>query len=225
MAGQRVHRRQSESEGALDMKTDRRELLKILGASPILGVASAVPAAAQATVQTGPPHVHPAPASIPTKGPFKPVSFSAKEFHTMQVLADIIIPADAQSGSASQAGVAEYIDEVVSDPERKDKGRLMAQVHGGIAWLNLESKRRFNVAEFTACKPDQQKQIVDLIAYPAKAAPEHSQAVAFFNRFRDLTASGFYTSKIGIKDLQFKGNQILSHWDGCPPEVLAKLGL
>jgi len=200
------------------MKTDRRELLKILSATPIL----AMPAAVEA--QTPPLHVHPAPAAIASKGPFKPVSFSAKEFHAIQVLADIIIPADEHSGSASQAGVAEYIDEVVSDPERKDKGRLMAQIHGGIAWLNLEAKRRFNVADFTACKPDQQKQIVDLIAYPAKAAPEHSQAVAFFNRFRDLTASGFYTSKIGIKDLQFKGNQILSHWDGCPPEVLAKLG-
>jgi gluconate 2-dehydrogenase gamma chain len=200
----------------MNMKTGRRELLKILGATPIL----AVPAAAQ----TPPLHVHPPPAAIPTKGPAKPISFSAKEFQTIRVLADIIIPADAQSGSASQAGVAEYIDEVVSDPERKDKGRLLAQIHGGIAWLNLAAKRRFKT-DFTACKPDEQKQIVDLIAYPKKAAPEHSQAVAFFNRFRDLTASGFYTSKIGIKDLQFKGNQIVSHWDGCPPEVLAKLGL
>jgi hypothetical protein len=201
------------------MKTDRRELLKILGATPMLGIAAAVPAAAQSQA-----YEHPSPASLASKGPFKPVSFSAKEYRTIQVLADLIIPADDKSGNATQAGVPEYIDEVASDPERKDRGRLAAQIHGGIAWLNLEAKRRFH-SDFATCKPDQQKLIVDLIAYPAKAAPEHSQAVAFFNRFRDLTASGFYTSKIGIKDLQFKGNQMVSHWDGCPPEVLAKLGL
>ena len=193
------------------MKTDRRELLKILGATPLLAGAQTKPVQEQAKVPEKPG------AALPMS---KPKSFSAKEYRTIQVLSDLVIPADDKSGSASQAGVPEYIDEVVTDK----KGRLESQMHGGIAWLNLEAKRRFN-SDFAACKPDQQKQILDLIAYPKKAAPEHSQAVAFFNRFRDLVASGFYTSKIGIKDLQFKGNTVVSHWDGCPTEVLAKLGL
>lgn len=210
------------------MKTDRRELFKILGVAapallPVLDYAQ--------EGQTKPSADKPVQemAKMPSK-PGSPLpikrspAFTPQEWRTMHVLSDLIIPADERSGSATQAGVPEYIDEVISDKERKDKGRLEAQLHGGIAWLNLEAKRRFR-KDFPSSSVAQQKEILDLIAYPAKALPEHSQAVAFFSRFRDLCASGFYTSKIGIDDLQFKGNKVLSHWDGCPPEVLAKLGL
>ena len=192
------------------MKTDRRELLKVLAAAPALASAQAAKPAASAA-----------------KSPaYKPKAFTAKEWKTIQVLSDMIIPADERSGSATQAGVPEYIDEVTMD--RRTRGgvenRFEAQLRGGLAWLDAEARRRFE-HDFAVCTPVQQKEIVELIAWPKKAAPEHARAVAFFNRFRDLVAGGFYTSKIGIDDLGYKGNKFVNHWDGCPPEVLAKLGL
>jgi gluconate 2-dehydrogenase gamma chain len=187
------------------MKTDRRELLKVLAATPVLASAQGV--------------------KVPVSS-YKPQAFTANEWKTIQVLSDIIIPADERSGSATQAGVPEYIDEVTMD--RRVHGgvenRFEAQLRGGLAWLDAEARRRFE-RDFAACQPAQQKEIVELIAWPRKAAPEYARQVAFFNRFRDMVASGFYTSKIGIDDLGYKGNKFVNHWDGCPPEVLAKLGL
>ncbi len=202
------------------MKTDRRQLLKVLGATPVLALA-----------QTPAPHNHMTmpthdTTAKPAAGPYHPKSFSAQEWRTVRVLSDLVIPADDKSGSATQAGVPEYIDEVVTDRHNHGgvESRFEAEIKGGLAWLDAEARRRFQ-HDFADCKADQQREILDLIAWPKRAAKEHSQGVAFFNRFRDLAASGFYTSKIGIADLQFKGNTALDHWDGCPSEVLAKLGL
>ena len=210
------------------MKTDRRQLLKVLGATPALVLAQS-PVAPPPQIPGTPDHrtmpTHDAVAKT-ASGPYHPKSFSAKEWRTVRVLSDLVIPADEKSGSATQAGVPEYIDEVMTDRHNRGgvESRFEAQIKGGLGWLDAQARSRFH-ADFADCKPDQQRTIVDLIAWPKKAAPEHSQAVAFFNRFRDLVASGFYTSKICIADLQFKGNTALDHWDGCPPEVLAKLGL
>lgn len=186
------------------MKTNRRDLLKIIGAAPVAAVAAQTPA----------------PAQKPPVLVFKPKVFTAHEFRTVRVLANLIIPTDERSGNAAQAGVPEYIDEVLDDR----KGRMESQIRGGLVWLDHEANQRFQ-HDFADCAADQQKEILNLIAYPKNAAPEYSQAVAFFSRFRDLTASGFYTSKIGIADLRFMGNTAVDHWDGCPPEVLKKLGL
>ena len=184
------------------MKTNRRQVLKVLGAAPVAAVAAQKSAAP------------------PASPVYKPKTLTAQEFRTARVLVDLILPADGRSGSASQAGVPEYIDEVLADR----KGRLETQVKGGLAWLDREANRRFGT-DFARSKAAQQKEILDLIAYPKKAAAEHSHAVAFFNRFRDLTAGGFFSSKIGIADLRYLGNTAVDHWDGCPPEALKKLGV
>jgi gluconate 2-dehydrogenase gamma chain len=184
------------------MKTNRRQILKVLGAAPMA-------AAAQKSA---------APPAAPS---YKPKALTAQEFRTARVLADLILPADERSGSASQAGVPEYIDEVLAD---RKGGNLATQIKGGLAWLDREANRRFG-ADFARSKAAQQREILDLVAYPKKAAPEYSHAVAFFNRFRDLTSSGFYSSKIGIADLGYLGNTAVDHWDGCPPEALKKLGI
>ena len=186
-------------------KTDRRQLFKILGAAPL---------AAAAMAQEKPAASAPAPAA------YKPKVLSAHEYRTTRILADLIIPADGRSGNASQAGVPEFIDGVIA----VRGGRLQSQIRGGLVWLDREATHRFQ-KEFADCTADQQKQILDLIAYPAKAAAEHSQAVTFFNRFRDLCAGGFYTSKMGIKDLGYVGNTAVGEWNGCPDEALKKLGL
>jgi len=151
---------------------------------------------------------------ILAKGPF----FNAHEMATITILCDIIIPKDEVSGSASEAGVPDFIDFIV-----RDMPSHQVPVQGGLRWLDLQCFKRYEKA-FKDCTPAQQIELVDQIAYPEKAKPEMSQGVQFFNLMRNLTASGFYTSAIGIKDIGYAGNQP-NQWNGVPPEVLAQYKL
>jgi gluconate 2-dehydrogenase gamma chain len=144
--------------------------------------------------------------------------FTPHEMATITILADIIIPKDEVSGSASDAGVPDFIEFIVKDmPQHKTPMR------GGLRWLDLESSKRFQKA-FKDCSAQQQIAIVDDIAYPEKAKPEMKQGVAFFNLMRNLTSTGFYTSEIGVKDLGYMGNKP-NQWNGVPDEVLKQYGL
>ncbi|MEY4384570.1 MAG: hypothetical protein RI995_2112 [Bacteroidota bacterium] len=146
------------------------------------------------------------------------VFLNAHELKTITILSDIIFPADAKSGSASQAGTTEFIEFIV-----KDKPELKTPVRGGLGWLDAESKKRFGKV-FTDITAKQRIEIVDDIAYPEKAKPELSQGVSFFNLMRNLTATGFFTSKIGIEFLGYQGNRP-NEWDGVPADVLKQYGL
>lgn len=143
--------------------------------------------------------------------------FTASELATIKILADIIIPADAKSGSASDAGVPAFIEFIV-----KDMPQHQVPMRGGLKWLDLESNKRFKKA-FTLLTPAQRIEIVDDIAYPEKAKPVYSQGVAFFNLMRNMTASGFYTTRIGIDDIGYVGNTP-NMWSGPPEEVLKQYG-
>ena len=137
----------------------------------------------------------------------------------MRVLADLVIPKDERSGSATEAGVPEYMDFMMTD---RPDGQV--PMRGGLAWLDNEVYERLGKT-FVAATPQEQTTILDEIAWPKKAKPEMSQGVAFFNMFRDMTASGFWTSKMGITDLNYQGNTFVAEWKGCPPEALQKLGV
>jgi len=144
--------------------------------------------------------------------------FTPHEMATITVLADIIIPKDEVSGSASEAGVPDFIEFIVKDmPQHKTPMR------GGLRWLDLESSKRFQKA-FKDCSAQQQIAVVDDIAYPEKAKPEMKQGVAFFNLIRNLTCTGFYTSEMGVKDLGYMGNKP-NQWNGVPDDVLKQYGL
>jgi hypothetical protein len=144
--------------------------------------------------------------------------FDEHEMKTITVLANIIIPADKVSGSASDAEVPAFIEFIVKDlPEHK------VPMRGGLKWLDLHCLKVYQKA-FADCSADHQLELVNQIAYPDKAAPEMRQGVVFFNRMRNLTASGFYTSKIGIKDLGYVGNAP-NVWEGVPADVLKQYGL
>jgi hypothetical protein len=97
-------------------------------------------------------------------------------------------------------------------------------IRGGLGWLDNETRRRFQ-KRFIDATDAQRRQVLDDIAYPRNAKPEMSYGVTFFNRFRDMTASGFYSSSIGWKDLQYIGNVANPRYDGCPPAALDKLGV
>lgn len=154
--------------------------------------------------------------------PGSPKFFTAYEWRTLRMLVDYIIPADAKSGSATDAKVPEYIDFLLSDPDTTEGNRVA--IRGGLAWLDSESRSRYGKT-FTKSSDAQRRRILDDIAFPKKAPPSLSHGVAFFNHIRDLTAGGFFSSKIGWEDLEYKGNKFVPVWDGCPPEANAKLGV
>lgn len=145
--------------------------------------------------------------------------FTAHEWETVRVLVDLIIPRDERSGSATDAGVPEFMDFFI---DAYPSMRL--PIRGGLAWLDAESRTRF-AKPFVEAAEAERTAILDDIAWPARARPEMSQGVAFFNRFRDFTSSGFWSTRMGVDDLRFMGNRGMATWDGCPPEALAKLGV
>jgi len=205
-------------EGEKKKRRQRRALLKAL---------TAVPAAALVSISpTEGAKPGPLPAGAPTASSSAAAAvlqhkvLSDHEWKTISILSDLLIPADERSGSATQAGVPKFIDDWL-DMEREN---LLPEIRGGLTWLDIECNRLFN-HDFADCSETLQKQILDRIAYPAKAAPQDASALAFFNHLRDLVVSGFFSSKMGVKDLPYLGNTMVADWQGCPPEVLAKLGL
>jgi gluconate 2-dehydrogenase gamma chain len=139
--------------------------------------------------------------------------FTPEEMATITILGDIIIPKDAVSGSASDAKVPDFIDFIV-----RDMPGHQLPMRGGLRWLDMQCLTRYEKA-FKDCSQQQQIEIVDMIAYPNKAKPEMSQGVAFFKLMRNLTATGFYTSEIGVKDIGYAGNTP-TQWNGVPNDVL-----
>ncbi len=163
-----------------------------------------------------------APAAGPKAAGFKPKFFTAREYAMVRVLVDLIIPKDARSGSATDAGVPDYIDYQMSVAETDDASRVA--MHGGLAWLNTESRARFRKS-YASLSADQRRQILDDIAWPDRAKPEFSHGTAFFSRFRDLVGAGFFSSAVGWRDLRYEGNVFNPNWQGCPESAMKKLGV
>ncbi|MBA3674305.1 MAG: gluconate 2-dehydrogenase subunit 3 family protein [Chitinophagaceae bacterium] len=144
--------------------------------------------------------------------------FTTHEMATITILADIIIPKDDVSGSASDAKVPAFIEFIV-----KDMPKHQVPMQGGLRWLDLQCLTRYQKS-FAVCNKQQQLEIVDAIAYPKKAKPDMKQGVAFFSLMRNLTASGFYTTEIGVKDVGYMGNAP-NQWNGVPADVLKQYNL
>lgn len=195
-------------------KLNRRSMLQLLGAAPVAAgftwteAEAAQAAAASQTARRS--------AAAPA---FKPKFFSAHEYATVRVLVDLIIPKDDRSGSATDAGVPEFMDFMMDD----QPGRQTA-MRGGLGWIDRECEKRFD-KRFVECGDTERTAVLDDIAWPQKATPAFAHGVAFFNSFRDLTAAGFWSSKMGVIDLQYTGNTMMPEWPGCPPEALKKLGV
>jgi gluconate 2-dehydrogenase gamma chain len=195
---------------------NRRNALKILSAAPVAAAFALTEAEAQEAH-----HLAQAArkAARQTGTAFKPKFFTSHEYETVRVLVDMIIPRDERSGSATDAGVPEFMDfTMIDQPARQ------VAMRGGLAWLDLECQRRFDKT-FLACDGTQRAAVLDEIARYQPATGATSHGVAFFRDFRDLTASGFWTSKMGIQDLGYMGNTFVPVWNGCPSEVVTRLGL
>jgi len=146
---------------------------------------------------------------------YVPKFFNRHEYQTVKLLVDYIIPRDERSGSATDAGVPQYIDFVLSDqtpppgpanPTRRfyvAPTSAQVNIHGGLAWLDHECSRRFGTGKtFLTSTDAQRREILDDVAWPAKAKPELSHGVAFFTRMRDMTASGFFSRSRSRKEYE-----------------------
>jgi len=194
----------------------RRQAVGLLAALPLVGAIDLTPPALERALRAADEArtARDAGGAAPA-----PKFFTAHEWRTVRVLVDYVIPRDATSGSATDAGVPEFMDFIMGD-----KPSNQIWMRGGLAWLDLECQRRHGTT-FVASTPAHRTAVLDAIAFPDKAPPELRAGVAFFNRFRDMTASGFYTTKIGIADVRYMGNVMRTGWDGCPDAALTKLGV
>jgi hypothetical protein len=146
-------------------------------------------------------------------GKYTPKYCSPHQYETLATLCDTIIPKDEKSGGAVEAGAPEFIDLLCSENEE-----FQLQIGGGLNWLDNSCRDRYEHS-FLESTLAQKKEILDLIAYRnnAKSDPSLTQGIAFFARLRQMTCDAFYTSKIGIEDLQYIGNTALAEFPGCPP--------
>jgi hypothetical protein len=189
----------------------RRELLAAFAAT---SGAFMLPTPAQATEA-----VRTASAARTAMGTFAPKIYTAHEYATVKVLVDYIFPKDARGGSATEAGVPDFMDTFLE----MEAGMRVAH-RGGLAWLDAEMRRRF-AKDFVTASDAERRQVLDDIAYPKRAKPEHSHGVAWFNSFRDFTASGYWTSEVGITDLGYQGNVPVPEWTGCSAEAYRRAAL
>jgi gluconate 2-dehydrogenase gamma chain len=151
--------------------------------------------------------------------PFKPRFFTAHEYATVGVLVDLLIPRDERSGSATEAGVPEFMDFMMRDqPQRQ------IAMRGGLALLDRMSVNRCG-RTIVGASDVERRALLDEIAYTGMEDPGAIHAVAFFSSFRDLTASGFWSSRMGVEDLQYHGNVFVAEWHGCPRAAVEKLGI
>jgi hypothetical protein len=201
---------------------DRRELLRRAGVAPLAAGLALRPASVKAAQE----HVHEAKAAGAKAGPFQPAFFDAHEWASVRLLADTVIPRDARSGSATDALVPEFIDTIATDrlAEPHERESLQTQLRGGLRWLDRECRERFG-RDFLGSAEAERRAVLDDVAWPAKTPPGLEPGAAFFTLFRDLVASGFWSSKVGVDDLAYMGNTFVAEWTGCPPAVTAKMGL
>jgi hypothetical protein len=219
---------------------DRRRMLQLLGTAPLaagfawtLEEVQAAGNLAQAS--------RPGAARFGAAPPFQPKFFTPHEWETVRALADEIIPRDERSGSASDAGVPEFLDFILIDePRLAEETRRQTAMRGGLAWIDVECQRRFDKT-FVACAAAERHMLLDELSTPpfpvlddlpgepeiddTPRIPMLSHGRAFFASFRDLVATGFWTTKMGMEDLQYMGNRYVAEWTGCPDEALKKLGV
>jgi len=204
---------------------ERRDILRFIG---IASVAGAFPGFSKWAFACAQDHVHTAVGGTPqaTPGPYKPLFFSPQHYRMVEHLAEMIIPADDTPG-AKQAGVAEFIDFMVANrvpvSARRDVRSTQDAIElgneaqnrflSGLDWMNARSKSEFG-HEFMDCAPEQQKSLLEELAYKAKFKPTTESGREFFQLMRDYTVVGYYTTKIGLESLGYPGLRAV--WPSMP---------
>jgi hypothetical protein len=195
--------------------TDRRDFVKFLAAAPMAHFAVSALDLEEAATRTRETLER-----LAERGQqYTPKVFTPAEFRTVRVLVDYVIPRDNRSGSATEARVPEFMDVFMETREN-----MRNWMRTGLTWLDEECNKRFTKA-FVACDDTQRRAVLDDIAWPRRAKAEMANGVRFFTNFRNFTASGFWSSRMGVDDLQYIGNRPVAQWNGCPAPALSKLGV
>jgi gluconate 2-dehydrogenase gamma chain len=185
----------------------RRNLLKSLSVGAAAGsVLLAIPMEAAE-------HVHHMIETEKAMGPYAPKYFTEAQYKLLTLLCGTILPADADSAGAVEAGAPEFIDLLTSENTEYQR-----QLGGGLLWLEGQCLSRYGNG-YLDCTQQQQKEMLDRIAYRKNAEQDKDlgHGVEFFTLLRNLTSDGFFTSKIGIEYLGYVGNTFLLDFPGCPP--------
>ncbi len=218
-------------EGAIPM--DRRQAIKVMAiaAAAVPTFGSCAPEGSPGSASTSSLASHPKAAGtlwdpdlVNPVVPWERI-LASDELESLATLCDLIIPADHRSPSARDVGAQDFIDEWVSAPYAGNSDDLVL-VRGGLVWLDEEAAERFGDGlRFRNLSAEQQAKICDDICFLPEAAAGHEEAARFFDRVRDLTSTAFWTTQVGMADLQYIGNVPLAQWDPPPPDVLRHLGL
>jgi hypothetical protein len=200
----------TKGKGMPTRSISRRDVLKSLtiGAAAT-SVLKVIPAQAAEYAH----HLVAAEKAATPAGAYSRKFFPPEQFKTLRALCQAIIPADGDSGGAIEAGAPEFIDLLTSE-----NPQYQLALGGGLMWLDATCTDRYDKT-YLECTPEQQKEILDAIAYAKNAEkdPGLRQGVEFFSVLREMTADGFFTSQIGIKYLGYVGNAYLLSFNGCPP--------
>jgi hypothetical protein len=143
--------------------------------------------------------------------------FEDTELQAIRTLANLILP-PSEKGTVEQAGVVDFIEFMA-----KDEPEFQVKIRGGLMWLNGYCNSEYK-SVFVSCTEEQQKAVLDRIAYPLPYVDEQPQEIRFFSLIRNLVVTGYFTSEVGIKELNYKGN-MPNVWDGVPQEVLDDHGM
>jgi hypothetical protein len=162
-------------------------------------------------------------------GAYKPKLLTEHEYKTVTRLAELIVPADGDNGSAVDGGAPEFIDLLCSQNER------MAAIYtGGLLWLDRRMRQQHST-DFVGATEAQQTAMLDaLVATERGEMPDEEEAVTaeasataelapgvhFFGWIRRMTVDAYYTSPVGIKDVGYIGNTALSEYT-VPQEAVA----
>ena len=189
---------------------DRREALKAMSLGALGVAAYGLPAPALERFQRE-----------LARGQYTWKFFTTRELETMRVLADLVVPRDERSGSATEAGTVEYADFVLSESGERTRQAW----HDGCTWLDAECGRRFAGRRFVDCGATERAQLLDAIAWPSRAAAEVRPGAEWFTRVRDLVGSGFFSSQMGVQDLGYEGGVFHPEWRGAPDDIARELGV
>ena len=141
-------------------------------------------------------------------------ALSEHDYKTLERLTDLIIPSENGAPGAAAAGAAPWIDMLAGANEQ-----LLAIYTSGLAWLDRAMQQR-GAADFLTATPAQQTALLDLIAYRKNESAELAPGIEFFAWARRMTVDAFYTSEIGIRDIDYRGNSPMSSYPE-PTEAIA----
>ena len=203
-----------DSSRVTDHSLSRRELVSGAVAATALAALPITPAEAESAAK----YVEAALQGAAQGAVYKPKWFQPDEWKSINVVVDLIIPKDATSGSATDAGVPQYMDFFCTEYPS------YAWVRDALRWFDGVAYNTYQKS-FVKCTDGERRALFDRVAWPARATADVRDGVNHFNRLRDFTASGFFSSQMGVKDLGYMGNVARPVWNGCPPEANRHLGV